>query len=135
MPPLEFEPGPDFAQQLDQQDELSGFRDEFVHPEPNLIYLDGNSLGRLPQQTVQRMRNAVKDEWGKELIRGWNQGWYDAPGRLGDQIGRLLGRIWSSARGYEVDQDVIDEAKAEVAALCRKFPSYPATERVDASAE
>jgi glycine hydroxymethyltransferase len=51
------------------------------------------------------------------------------------QIGRLLSRIWSSARGYEADKDVIAEAKAEVAALCRSFPSYPATERVDSSEE
>ena len=44
------------------------------------------------------------------------------------QIGRLLSRIWSSTRGYEVDEDVIVEAKAEVAVLCRNFPSYPITE-------
>ena len=43
------------------------------------------------------------------------------------QIGRLLSRIWSSAIGYEVDEDVIVEAKAEVATLCRNYPTYPVT--------
>jgi glycine hydroxymethyltransferase len=39
-------------------------------------------------------------------------------------IGRLLSRIWSSTRGYEVDEDVIIETKSEVATLCHDFPSY-----------
>lgn len=43
------------------------------------------------------------------------------------QIGRLLSKIWSSAEGYDMDEKVIVEAKAEVAALCQKFPTYPAT--------
>ena len=51
------------------------------------------------------------------------------------QIGRLLSRIWWSTRGYEVDEDVIVEAKAEVATLCQNFPSYPITERVDSLEE
>lgn len=45
------------------------------------------------------------------------------------QIGRLLGRIWSSATGYALDEKVAAEAKAEVAALCQKFPSYPLSGR------
>jgi glycine hydroxymethyltransferase len=51
------------------------------------------------------------------------------------KIGRLLSRIWSSTRGYEVDEDVIVEVKAEVATLCQNFPSYPITERVDSLEE
>jgi kynureninase len=39
------------AQQLDAQDELAPFRQRFVIADPDLIYLDGNSLGRLPQAT------------------------------------------------------------------------------------
>jgi kynureninase len=81
----------DFARQLDAQDELASFREEFVFAEPGLIYLDGNSLGRLPSRTVERMRRAVEQEWGRDLIRGWNAGWWDSAGRVGDKIGRLLG--------------------------------------------
>ena len=83
--------GPEFARQLDAADELASFRDAFVLSDPDLIYLDGNSLGRLPRKTVERMRAVVEQEWGTDLIRGWNAGWYEAPGRIGDKIGRLLG--------------------------------------------
>ena len=86
-----FESGPEFAQQLDEQDDLASYREEFVFREPDLIYLDGNSMGRLPRRTVERMREAVEEEWGRDLIRGWNAGWWDSPGRVGDKIGRLLG--------------------------------------------
>ena len=37
------------AQQLDADDPLGRWRDEFVIPDPDLIYLDGNSLGRTPR--------------------------------------------------------------------------------------
>jgi kynureninase len=86
-----FEPGLEFASQLDAQDELAPFREAFAPTEPDLIYLDGNSLGCLPRRTVERLRVAVEKEWGGDLIRGWNAGWYRAPVRVGDKIGELLG--------------------------------------------
>ncbi|HUW96618.1 MAG TPA: kynureninase [Anaerolineae bacterium] len=91
MPELDLQPGLDFAQRLDEKDELASFREEFVFAEPDLIYLDGNSLGRLARRTVDRVRVAVEQEWGHDLIRGWNAGWWDSPGRVGDKIARLLG--------------------------------------------
>ncbi len=91
MAEIGFELGPECARHLDAADELAPFRDAFVITEPSLIYLDGNSLGRLPRRTVDRMRAVVGQEWGADLIRGWNAGWYQAPGRIGDKIGRLLG--------------------------------------------
>jgi kynureninase len=87
----DFDASLEFAGELDERDELASFRQEFVFPEPDLIYLDGNSLGRLPRRTVERMRGAVEEEWGRDLIRGWNGGWWDSPKRVGDKIGRLLG--------------------------------------------
>jgi len=77
------------AQQLDAQDDLASYRAAFVHGD-DLIYMDGNSLGRLPRSTVERMGAAVEQEWGHELIRGWHHGWYDAPRRIGDKIAGLL---------------------------------------------
>ena len=81
----------DFAADLDRQDELAPFRDQFVSAEPGLIYLDGNSLGRLPRRAAERVRVAVEDEWGRRLIRGWNEGWFTAARRLGAQIAGLIG--------------------------------------------
>jgi len=52
----------DYARELDRQDELAHFRDEFVIDDPDLIYLDGNSLGRLPKRTAARMREVIEKE-------------------------------------------------------------------------
>jgi kynureninase len=79
------------ARELDAQDELASFRDEFVIDDPNLIYLDGNSLGRLPKRTIEFMRNAIEQEWGKRLIHVWNDGWINTPKELGAKIAKLVG--------------------------------------------
>src|SRR5258708_38711096 len=81
----------DYAHQLDQQDPLAHFRNEFVIDDPMLIYLDGNSLGRLPKRTADRMRQVIDVQWGQRLIRGWGEGWFDAPQRLGGKIAKLIG--------------------------------------------
>ena len=86
-----FEPGLAFARQLDAEDELASSREAFVIADPDLIYVDGNSLGRLPRRTVERVRTAVEVEWGRDLIRGWNAGWYQAPARVGEKIAQLVG--------------------------------------------
>lgn len=79
------------ARQLDEQDDLARFRDEFVFDDSELIYMDGNSLGRLPQRTQERLAIAVHDQWGRRLIRAWNEGWFEASERLGDKIASLVG--------------------------------------------
>ncbi len=81
----------DYAHELDRQDDLARFRDEFVIDDPDLIYLDGNSLGRLPKRTAARMREVIEKEWGERLIRGWGEGWFTAPRRIGAKIAQLIG--------------------------------------------
>lgn len=79
------------ARRLDAEDPLAGFRERFALP-PGVIYLDGNSLGALPRQTPDRLFRTVGEEWGKGLIRSWNDaGWIDAPARVGAKIARLIG--------------------------------------------
>jgi len=80
-----------YARELDRQDELAHFRDEFVVDDPDLIYLDGNSLGRLPKRSAARVRDVVEREWGRRLIRGWGEGWFTAPQRIGGKIAQLVG--------------------------------------------
>lgn len=86
-----FEVGREFALSLDQADELADFRRRFVVSDPELIYMDGNSLGRLPKNAALRIRQVAEEEWGGGLIRAWNTGWYEAPSRLGDMIANLIG--------------------------------------------
>jgi len=58
------------AAEYDKADTLSQFRNEFVISNPDLIYLDGNSLGRLPKRTIKEMKKTIEFEWGERLIRG-----------------------------------------------------------------
>jgi kynureninase len=91
MSDMPFEPGLAFAQRLDAADELACFRDAFVIADEDQIYLDGNSLGRLPRRTAERLQEIVRAEWGRDLIQGWNAGWYESPSRVGEKLARLVG--------------------------------------------
>jgi kynureninase len=77
------------AEELDAADPLASFRDQFVRADRSLIYLDGNSLGMLPQATSRRISEVVNGEWGAGLIGSWD-GWLDLPQRAGDLLGRHL---------------------------------------------
>lgn len=79
------------ARCLDEQDQLKSFRERFVITDPLLIYLDGNSLGRLPVATVTYLDKAIKEQWGDRLIRSWNEGWYQQSMRLGKKIAQIIG--------------------------------------------
>lgn len=81
----------DLFLEMDKEDELATFRDEFFLPE-GLIYLDGNSLGPLPLSAKQRARDLVEKEWGEDLITSWNKNnWFHLAERLGNQLAQLIG--------------------------------------------
>ena len=73
-----------YAERLDAADALAPFRERFVIDDPELIYLDGNSLGRLPLVTRDRL-SGLAGEWGSHLVRGWHE-WIDLPERIGDVL-------------------------------------------------
>jgi len=73
------------AHALDAADPLAPFRDRFAIADDDLIYFDGNSLGRLPITTRERLRQVVDVEWGEELIRGWDR-WIDLAREAGDVL-------------------------------------------------
>lgn len=80
-----------YAREMDARDPLAKFRDEFVIDDPDLIYLDGNSLGRLPKRTRAILQDAVDRQWSVRLVRAWGEEWMDAPARIGEKIARLIG--------------------------------------------
>jgi kynureninase len=103
-----------YAESLDAADPLAAFRDRFVLDDTT-VYLDGNSLGRLPASTPERLRYAAMEEWGRGLIRSWAD-WVDLSRSTGDLIGTgILG-----ARPGEVvvaDSTTVNLYKLAVAAL------------------
>jgi len=78
-----------YAEQLDAGDPLARFRNRFVRGDEPLIYLDGNSLGRLPAATQARIAELIAGEWGRGLVRSWER-WVGLPSEVGDLIGEHL---------------------------------------------
>jgi len=76
-----------FALELDKNDPLAEYRSKFVITDPNLCYLDGNSLGRLPHATVKAVGDFLSQEWGNEVVTGWSH-WIDEAQVAGDLLGR-----------------------------------------------
>jgi len=77
----------EYALELDRNDSLAHFREKFVITDPNLSYLDGNSLGRLPNETVKAVNEFLTLEWGREVVTGWSH-WVDEAQPVGDLLGR-----------------------------------------------
>jgi kynureninase len=80
----------DEAIALDSADPLAAWRDEFVIPDPDLVYLDGNSLGRTPRRTVHRLHDLMATEWADDLILSWDR-WLHLPTRVGDRLATVIG--------------------------------------------
>ena len=78
-----------YALELDKNDPLAHFRAKFLITDPDLCYLDGNSLGRLPHETVTAVNNFLTHEWGREVVTGWSH-WVDEAQPAGDLLGRSV---------------------------------------------
>ncbi len=115
------------AAELDADDPLAPWRSEFVVPDPDLVYLDGNSLGRTPRRAITALADVVERQWAGDLITSWwEHGWLDLPLTVGDELAPLLG-----ARAGEV---VVHESTTiclfqliNVALDLRADPGRPAT--------
>ncbi|WP_167615481.1 kynureninase [Maribellus sediminis] len=79
------------AEKLDKEDPLYHFRKRFYIDSESTIYLDGNSLGRLPLKTKALISDVVENQWGRELIESWNRHWYQKAIQLGDKIAPIIG--------------------------------------------
>jgi kynureninase len=79
-----------YAEALDQADPLAPFRSRFEIPDESVVYLDGNSLGRMPSETASRVAEVLHEQWADRLIRSWDEGWMDLPLEVGDRLGTTL---------------------------------------------
>ena len=103
------------AEALDRADVLAAFRDRVVVADPDLLYMDGNSLGRLPKATPERLRRVAEEEWGRGLVGAWD-GWIDIPLTIGDLLGETM--LGAAAGQVAVcDSTSVNFYKLAVAAL------------------
>jgi kynureninase len=76
----------EYALELDKNDPLAHFKSQFVITDPEMCYLDGNSLGRLPKSTITAITDFMSKEWGPEVVTGWSH-WVDEAQPTGDLLG------------------------------------------------
>jgi kynureninase len=85
-----------FAKQLDEQDPLQRFRDEFLIPERNgkaEVYFLGNSLGLQPKRTNDYIQQILKDwnDHGVEAFFAAEEPWMDYHEQLTKPLSVVMG--------------------------------------------
>lgn len=78
------------AKELDQEDLLASYKSAF-RQDDSVIYLDGNSLGKMPIKAEKIIQEVVQYQWNERLIRSWNEHWLDLPKRLAAHIAKIVG--------------------------------------------
>ena len=92
----------EFAQELDRQDPLAGFRDRFHHPQVNgktVLYFAGNSPGLMPKSASSALKTELKD-WAELTVEGHFKGtnpWCDYHTTLTPLIADIVGAKDSEA--------------------------------------
>ena len=117
----------------DRDDELAPFRSRFVPSDDDPIYVDGNSLGRLPRSTIDRLHAVVEDEWGRGLVGSWSD-WIGLPVAIGDRLGAAVlgaaaGQVLVSdsttVNLFKLATAVLDVAPAGRTALVTDGANFP----------
>ncbi|MCQ6956851.1 kynureninase [Mucilaginibacter aquariorum] len=86
----------EFANQLDQQDPLRNFRNEFLIPKHNghdAVYLCGNSLGLQPRSAKKYIQDQL-NAWEDNAVEGWfvgNEPWLNYHKQLLSPLASILG--------------------------------------------
>ena len=86
---------------MDAADPLAHYKSQFFISDPDLCYLDGNSLGRMPKRTIEKVNHFLTEEWGTELVDGWSH-WIDEAQSAGNLLGRAT---LGAAEGQTLVQD------------------------------
>jgi kynureninase len=93
---MSFQNTREFAQQLDAQDELKNYRNEFIFPQhngKNVIYFTGNSLGLQPKRTLKYVHEVMND-WANLAVEGHfhsEKPWWDYHERFAQPLSKIVG--------------------------------------------
>ena len=88
----------EFAQQLDSQDVLNKYQDEFIFPKVNgkkVIYFTGNSLGLQPKRTKAYV-DEVMNDWANLAVEGHfyaQKPWWDYHERFANPLSKIVGAL------------------------------------------
>lgn len=87
-----------FALELDAEDKLSQFRNEFIFPQHNgadMIYLCGNSLGLQPYEAITQLTQQMNN-WSALAVEGWFEGdtpWMQYHKQLTRSLAGIVGAL------------------------------------------
>jgi kynureninase len=118
------------AEALDAADPLAPLRARFVDHDPDLVYVDGNSLGRLSLDVQERLE-ALTAQWGRELVRGWHE-WIELPQRVGDALalsilgarpGEVLACDSTTVNLYKLAWAALDVRDGAILSDAHNFPT------------
>ncbi len=93
---MQFENTREFARQLDKDDKLSKYREEFIFPKVNgkdVIYFVGNSLGLQPKSAQKYVDEVMKD-WAELAVEGHfyaEKSWWDYHERFSEKLAKVVG--------------------------------------------
>ena len=93
---MQFENSREFARQLDREDKLAKYRDEFIFPKVNgkeVIYFVGNSLGLQPRSAQKYVDEVMKD-WAELAVEGHfyaEKSWWDYHERFSEKLAKVVG--------------------------------------------
>ena len=95
---MTFENTLEFAQQLDSQDKLNKYQEEFIFPKVNdkkAIYFTGNSLGLQPKRTKKYV-DEVMNDWANLAVEGHfyaEKPWWDYHERFANPLSKIVGAL------------------------------------------
>ena len=95
---MKFENNLAFAQQLDSQDTLSHYQNEFSFPQVNgkkVIYFTGNSLGLQPKRAKTYV-DEVMNDWATLAVEGHfyaEKPWWDYHERFANPLSKIVGAL------------------------------------------
>ena len=93
-----FENTLEFARQLDSQDLLHKYQEEFIFPKVNgkkVIYFTGNSLGLQPKRTKSYV-DEVMNDWANLAVEGHfysQKPWWDYHERFAQPLSKIVGAL------------------------------------------
>jgi len=93
---MQFKNTLEFARELDGEDKLSSYRDQFIFPQhegENVIYFTGNSLGLQPK-SAKKYVDEIMTDWANLAVEGHfyaEKPWWDYHERFSAKLAKVVG--------------------------------------------
>ena len=109
---------------LDRKDNLKKYKTHFINSKKE-IYLNGNSLGKLPIKSINKIRKTIDYEWGDRLVRSWNEKWLGLSENLEKKLSTILGATKREIKiGDSTSINLYQEGDNDIPVMVAKLP-YP----------